>query len=365
MSSGSSSRPPRRDDKRPGGANRSGRPSGGGSRGRSGDGSKSAGKGSGGKYGKPSGGRSGGGKSSGGRPSGGRSNSAQGDRRGRPAKPMTEAERRAAEVRARRAPRAPRNPELERERIESRTTEEWIDEGSVRREAERAANRAGGASEPAPKKRPPKPLDPEVSAELVDALGAQRGARLSERLAQASEALDRERFQEARRIASSIAKEAPSVAAAHELVGLSAYRLGYWKQAATELQIAQDLHPEPSLLPVIADCHRAQRRWAAVDRVWTEIREASPSHEIMAEGRMVAAGALADQDDLAGAIAIMEPATKRPKAVREFHVRQWYVLGDLYDRIGDPIAARRWFEKVADVDAEFADVLDRLRGLGR
>jgi hypothetical protein len=80
---------------------------------------------------------------------------------------------------------------------------------------------------------------------------------------------------------------------------------------------------------------------------------------------MVAAGALADQDDLRGALALMEPATKRPKAVRDFHLRQWYVLADLYDRVGDPITARRWFTAIADVDDDFADVPDRLRSLGR
>jgi len=279
-------------------------------------------------------------------------------------KPMTEAERRSKAVKARRAPRAPQDPSVERRKIEERTTEQWIDEGSVRREATSAARRAAGDAPPA-KRREPKPLDPEVAAELNEALGPQRGARLTERLAQASEALDRERFQEARRIAGSIAKEAPSVAAAHELLGLTNYRLGLYKQAVAALEAAQDLHPNPALLPVIADCQRAQGRWAAVDRVWTEIKEASPSHDVMAEGRMVAAGALADQGDLRGALALMEPATKRPKAVRDFHLRQWYVLADLYDRMGDPISARRWFSTVAEFDDEFADVRDRLRSLGR
>jgi tetratricopeptide (TPR) repeat protein len=275
---------------------------------------------------------------------------------------MTEAERRSKAVKARRAPRAPQDPNIERRKIEERTTEQWIDEGSVRREATSAARRAAGE---APTRRPPKPLDPEVAAELSDALGPQRGARLTERLAQASEALDRERFQEARRIATAIAKEAPTVAAAHELVGLASYRLGLYKQAVAALETAQDLHSNPALLPVIADCQRAQGRWAAVDRVWSEIKAASPSHDIMAEGRMVAAGALADQDDLRGALAVMEPAMKRPKAVRDFHLRQWYVLADLYDRMGDPINARRWFSAVAEHDDEFADVRDRLRSLGR
>jgi tetratricopeptide (TPR) repeat protein len=277
---------------------------------------------------------------------------------------MTEAERRSKAVKERRAPRAPQDPDLERRKIEERTTEQWIDEGSVRREASDAARRAGSAAA-APKRRAPKPLDPEVAAELTEALGTQRGARLTERLAQASEALDRERFQEARRIATAIAKEAPSVAAAHELVGLASYRLGLYKQAVSALEAAQDLHANPALLPVIADCQRAQGRWAAVDRVWNEIKAASPSHDVMAEGRIVAAGALADQDDLRGALEVMEPAKKRPKAVRDFHLRQWYVLADLYDRTGDPITARRWFSTILEFDDDFADVRDRLRALGR
>ncbi len=338
MSSGSPSRPPRRDDARRSG---SGRPSG------AKPGARSGGKG-----------RSGSGEGRSNRPD------SRNNPRLRVNKPLTEAERRSKAVKARRAPRAPQDPDIERRKIEERTTEQWIDEGSVRREATSAARRAAGDA-PATKRRAPKPLDPEVAAELTEALGAQRGARLTERLAQASEALDRERFQEARRIATAIAKEAPAVAAAHELLGLADYRLGLYKQAVKALETAQDLHPNPALLPVIADCHRAQGRWQAVDRVWTEIKAASPSHDIMAEGRMVAAGALADQDDLRAALALMEPATKRPKAVRDFHLRQWYVLGDLYDRMGDPISARRWFASVAEYDDEFADVRDRLRSLGR
>jgi tetratricopeptide (TPR) repeat protein len=277
---------------------------------------------------------------------------------------MTEAERRAKEVKARRAPRVPRDPDHERRKIEERTTEQWVDEGSVRDAAKDASARASSDDTPA-RRRAPRPVDPEVSAGLADAVGAQRGARLSERLAQASDALDRERYGEARRIAAAVAKEVPSVPMAHEIVGLADYRLGRYRQAVPSLESAQDLHPDPALLPVIADCYRAQHRWSAVDRVWGELKAASPSHEVMAEGRMVAAGALADQGDLAGALAVMAPATKAPKAVRDFHLRQWYVLGDLYDRVGDPISARRWFGAVAAHDADFGDVAARMRTLGR
>ena len=225
-----------------------------------------------------------------------------------------------------------------------------------------AAGRAGTSSRP---RRAPQPLDPEVGAELVDALGQQRGTRLSERLAQASEALDRERFDEARRISSAIAKEAPSVASVQEVLGLSSYRLGRYKPALRALLAAQDLRPDPALLPVVADCYRALQRWDSVERTWNEIKAASPPHEVMAEGRIVMAGSLADRGELERAMAVMDPGRKRPKRVRDHHLREWYVLGDLADRLGDTIAARSWFEAVASHDPELGDVGDRLRALGR
>ena len=81
---------------------------------------------------------------------------------------------------------------------------------------------------------------------------------------------------------------------------------------------------------------------------------------------MVAAGAQADQGDLQGARCARWAAPRQvPKKVRDHHLRQWYVLGDLYDRAGDPIEATRWFELVATHDRDFVDVADRLRALGR
>ncbi|MFK7916794.1 MAG: tetratricopeptide repeat protein [Ilumatobacter sp.] len=275
---------------------------------------------------------------------------------------MTEAKRRAAEVESRRGPRAPIDPDRDKRWADERVTEQWVDEGSVREVASAAADRA--ASE-VPTRREPAPLDPDIGAELVDALGGQRGTRLSERLAQASEALDRERFDEARRLAAAIAKEAPTVSAVQEVLGLASYRLGRYKPAVAALQAAQELHENPALLPVIADAYRGLRRWAAVERVWGEIKAASPPHDVLAEGRIVMANALADQGDVTGAISVMEEGRKSPKRVRDHHLREWYVLGDLYDRLGDPIRARRWFASIVEHSPDYFDVHDRLRGLGR
>jgi tetratricopeptide (TPR) repeat protein len=270
------------------------------------------------------------------------------------------------EVKRRRGPKPELDRDAERERerakIEARTTEEWIDEGSVRDAARAASARASTAPR---RSSAPTELDPEITAALHDALGAQRGARLSERLAQASEALDRERFDEAKRIATSIAKEAPSVAAAHEIAGLANYRLGRYKQAALSLETANDLHENPDTLPVLADSYRALERWSSVERIWLQIRESSPSHPILAEGRIVAAGALADRGDLAAAVEMMLPSTKNTKSVKDHHLRQWYVLADLYDRLNDPIKARRWFGAIAEHEPDYVDVQTRLRHIGR
>lgn len=265
-------------------------------------------------------------------------------------------------MRARRAPRTPKDPALEREQIESRETEQWIDEGSIRAEAEAATSRAARSSAP---RRSPE-VDPEVVAEIhAAAPDPRRAARLTERLAAASAALDRERFDDARRMVSAVVRELPYLAAGHEVQGLALYRTGKWRQAAAALELARQVRPDPTLLPVLADCYRAMKRWPAVEQVWREIRDSSPPHEVMAEGRIVAAGALADQGDLKGAVGLMLQSAKAPKKVREHHLRQWYVLADLLDRAGDTVGAARWFREVAVHDAEFADVRDRLRGLGR
>ncbi|MCB0966265.1 MAG: hypothetical protein KDB37_05470, partial [Ilumatobacter sp.] len=276
--------------------------------------------------------------------------------------PRTEAERRAAEVRATRGPRrTERTPELEQQKIEARTTEQWIDEGSVRAEAAAATQRAAGGTG----RRQPTEIDPEVVAEIQAALSPDRAKRLTERLASASAALDRERFEEAKRIVTPLTRELPHVAAVHEVAGLASYRLGRWKQASQSLELARQLHSDPALLPVLADCYRAQRRWHDVDAVWDEIKSMSPPHEVMAEGRIVVAESLAEQGNLKDAISMMLSVSHKPKRVRDHHLRQWYVLADLYDRAGDTMAAGRWFTEVARNDPQFADVTERLRALGR
>jgi tetratricopeptide (TPR) repeat protein len=278
----------------------------------------------------------------------------------------TAAERRAAEVRRTRGPRPPPDPDAERLAIEGRSVEQWIDEGALRSEATDAATRAAAGTAKRRRRSRPGQVDAETMAVIRAAARDPRQAdKLIERLTQAQDALDRERFDDARRLASPLLRELPGVAAVHEVVGLAAYRSGRWKQAVAGLESAQALHPTVELLPVLADAYRALRRWGDVDRIWADVRASSPAHEILAEARIVAAGAEADRGDLQAALRTMAKAKPMPRRVRDHHLRQWYMLGDLYDRAGDPLEAAHWFGLVARHDAEFVDVADRLRALGR
>ena len=154
-----------------------------------------------------------------------------------------------------------------------------------------------------------------------------------------------------------------SVAAVHEVIGLASYRLGQWKDAATALEVARTLRFRVEDLPVLADCYRAQRRWHEVDEIWTELKQHSPAQEVLSEGRIVYAGSLADRGDVFGAIAVMMRTSAAPRRIREHHLRQWYVLADLYDRAGNVQKAREFFRRVFAIDPDFADVSERLAQL--
>jgi tetratricopeptide (TPR) repeat protein len=272
---------------------------------------------------------------------------------------LSAADQRAAEVRAAR-PIGPKRPRSDAAPAHDR--EEWIDDGPMRTEAEAAVSRAAGD---APARRKRTRLAPDVVEEVRSTSAPARAARHEERLASAMEALGRDRYPEARRLAQQVAKELPELAAAQEIIGLASYRLGEWRKAAAALELARMLEGTVRHHAVLADCYRAMKRYDDVDALWREVRESSPHPALMAEARIVAAGAKADQGDLAAAITIMGPVSDHPKRVRDHHLRQWYVMGDLYDRAGDPIRARRYFRLVYGADAEFVDVADRLNALGR
>ncbi len=210
--------------------------------------------------------------------------------------------------------------------------------------------------------RPPGPVDPAVSLRRL--AGEQRGKSLNRRLNDAAKAFEGERYLEARTKLQPVVKEAPLLPEGRELMGLSLYRLGRWKDAIEQLEVFRELSGSTEQHPVLADCHRALGRWKDVDALWAELGEASPSGELIVEGRIVYAGSKADQGDLAGAIRVLEQGWRLPKNPRPHHLRRAYALADLYDRVGRAPRARELFKWIAGHDERLADVKARLRALG-
>lgn len=212
-------------------------------------------------------------------------------------------------------------------------------------------------------KRPPKRAADRTAALFTAAVGPRRAARLSTRLAEAAEAYQQERLDEAARILSGLAREAPNVAEVRELLGLTRYRQGRWRPAARELEHFRELTGSVEQNPVLADCYRALQRWSDVDALWEELREVSPAPEIMNEGRIVVAGSLADRGSLPDATRLLERGWRWPKRPQVHHLRRAYALADLYERGGDVPAARDLFARVAEVEPSLADAAARARSL--
>lgn len=187
--------------------------------------------------------------------------------------------------------------------------------------------------------------------------------RLQEALARGARALDRGYEQEALRIMRPWREAHPDSAELRELLGLAYYRLGKWTLAQKELEAFVDLTDSTEQHPVLMDCARALGRYKRVDALWEELRAVSPSAEIVTEGRIVAAGALADQGKLGAAIKVLERAPGNPKRILPHHLRLWYALADLQERAGDLPAARALFRKVSAQDPSFVDVAERLAAL--
>ncbi|MEY2779013.1 MAG: hypothetical protein RL623_193 [Actinomycetota bacterium] len=286
----------------------------------------------------------------------------------RPARPQTDAQRRADQVRSRTGGRrndrdaAPRN---------DHQVERWKDEGSTRAPRRGSSSRDNDAPIRLERdeKRASAPalahVEATVGKKIAGIVGDQAAKRLIGKLALALDAFEKGRYQDAKRIIIPITRECEGVHLIHEIAGLSLYRLGQWRDAADHLEKARAAMPASTLNhPVLADCYRALMRYEKVDELWKELKDASPDPAIVAEGRIVAASAQADKGDIQNAVRIMQQTKKDPAKVREHHLREWYVLADLYDRSGDVINAREWFKKIANNDPGFSDVRDRLAAIG-
>jgi len=245
------------------------------------------------------------------------------------------------------------------------STEEWRDDGPVS-----SHTRSSGAGSERNERRPTAKALAQVEATVGKAIAAAVGdhdaKRTTDRFALALDAFERERYQDAKKILMPIVKACTGIQLVHEVAGLSLYRLGLWSDAADQLEQARTASRGATTNhPVLADCYRALKRYEKVEELWNELKEASPHPSIVAEGRIVAAGALADRGDLQAAVRLMHHGSQDPRKVQDYHLREWYMLGDLYDRSAEVIEARKMFGRIAAHDPNFSDVSERLDTLGK
>lgn len=211
------------------------------------------------------------------------------------------------------------------------------------------------------RRKPP----PVQAPDLTRSVGKERAKRLEGRIEDAGRAFAAERYIDSRRLLKPIAKEVPDSPEVRELYGLTLYRLGKWREAAGQLEAFVSLTGgSVEQHPVLADCYRALGRYERVDGLWAELREVSPSVELMTEGRIVTAGSFADRGRLSDAVAMLAKGFKLPVRFEEHHLRRAYALADLYERSGDLPQARQLFGRIAALSPDYVDAEERLENLG-
>ena len=232
-----------------------------------------------------------------------------------------------------------------------------------RTERDSTPRKSRRAQPSAPTKRRRKRGPADVQQELARVAGRNANRALGTLMA-AADAFAHDRERETLRILRPLREQLPDSPSVRELTGLSHYRLGNYAAAAKELEAYADLSDSVDQNPVLMDCYRALRRWRKVEELWLELASVSPTAELVAEGRIVYAGALADQGRLPEALTLLRKRAENVKTPREHHLRLWYALGDLEERAGNLARARELFHNVRRVDPGFADVAERLAVLG-
>jgi tetratricopeptide (TPR) repeat protein len=194
-------------------------------------------------------------------------------------------------------------------------------------------------------------------------LGGSGGPKYYDQLVRAADAFQRDHERDAIRILRPLRDALPDSPSVRELLGLSFYRDGKFTAAAKELEEYVRLSGAVDQHPVLMDCYRAQHRWKRVDDLWRELAATSPPPDLATEGRIVAAGALADRGRVKEALGLLGRREGKVTRPGEHHLRLWYALGDLEERAGNLPRARALFDRVRAHDPGFADVAERLAAL--
>ncbi len=155
-------------------------------------------------------------------------------------------------------------------------------------------------------------------------------------------------------------KKASRTPAAREANGITAYHVGNWSEALSELRAARRMGGQ-SHVAIIADCERALGRpQRALDLLRSE-DVSNLSKEEQIELRIVAAGARRDLGQPEAAVVALQISELDPQRKESWSVRLFYAYADNLVAVGRNEEAFTWFVHAANADdEETTDAPERL-----
>lgn len=206
-------------------------------------------------------------------------------------------------------------------------------------------------------------LPGEVEGELRAAAGPRQIDQVRETFLAAGDALAEGDLDEAVRLLAWTRDAAPRSAAVREALGIAYYHREDFAAAADELETYRRLSGSQDQNHLLADCARALGRDADVASYVAVMRETGVDEERVTEGLLVLAGEQADRGELEAALATLQEADLAPGDIEPYHVRLWYMAGEIAERLGDRETAREYLEAVTAVTEGYLDVEERLAAL--
>jgi tetratricopeptide (TPR) repeat protein len=222
----------------------------------------------------------------------------------------------------------------------------------------------GGESRLGPRPERAAELPPEVLEEIETVVPPRRRREVKQALLEAGLALaggDPGRAHDAAERAKRLSHRLP---AARELLALSHYRLGHFKEALREGLAYRRLTGRRDLDPVIADSMRARGNPQAASELLADLRPEEVDEETWVEGLIVRAGALLDQGLVHAALACLMQGPLETTVVEEYHLRLWYALARTLLAAGKAADARQWLERIHAIDPDLFDVEELLQSPG-
>ena len=157
---------------------------------------------------------------------------------------------------------------------------------------------------------------------------------------------------------------ASRVAATREAAGVTAYMVGDFAQALSDLRAHRRMTGSPEHLPLMADCERGlgrPERALALSRD-AEVARLDPAARM--EMRIVESGARRDLGEYDAAVVTLQVPELEQDRVQPWTVRLWYAYADALLAAGRRDDAVTWFGSVAAIDEdEQTDAAERLAEL--